>query len=116
MLSAPAPNATIWSSPPAIITFLRKWIIWFWSAGSGDFDGRGAVARAMSLPSAARSARVPSDVAPVGRAAVQRVVGGVEIENDLLGRPLSPEDASANSNTTRDGTGGALNSPLPRVA
>ena len=55
MLSAPAPNATIWSSPPAIITFLRKWIIWFWSAGSGDFDGRGAVARAMSLPSAARS-------------------------------------------------------------
>ena len=45
-----------------------------------------------------------------------RVVGGVEIENDLLGRPLSPEDASANSNTTRDGTGGTLNSPLPRVA
>jgi hypothetical protein len=32
ILSAPAPNATIWSSPPAIITFLRKWIIWFWSA------------------------------------------------------------------------------------
>ena len=32
MLSAPAPNATICSSPPAIITFLRKWIIWFWSA------------------------------------------------------------------------------------
>ena len=27
MLRAPAPNATIWSSPPAIITFLRKWII-----------------------------------------------------------------------------------------
>jgi hypothetical protein len=26
MLSAPAPNATIWSSPPAIITFLRKWL------------------------------------------------------------------------------------------
>ena len=32
MLSAPAPNATIWSSPPAIIMFLRKLIIWFWSA------------------------------------------------------------------------------------
>jgi hypothetical protein len=32
MLSAPAPNATICSGPPAIITFLRKWIIWFWSA------------------------------------------------------------------------------------
>jgi|HubBroStandDraft_1064217.scaffolds.fasta_scaffold79083_2 hypothetical protein len=32
MLSAPAPNAAICRSPPAIITFLRKWIIWFWSA------------------------------------------------------------------------------------
>src|SRR6202021_223323 len=31
-LIAPAPKATIWSRPPAIITFLRKWIIWFWSA------------------------------------------------------------------------------------
>jgi hypothetical protein len=29
MLSAPAPNVAICSSPPAIITFLRKWIIWF---------------------------------------------------------------------------------------
>ena len=29
MLSAPAPNAVICRSPPAIITFLRKWIIWF---------------------------------------------------------------------------------------
>jgi hypothetical protein len=26
-LNAPAPNAVIWSKPPAIITFLRKWII-----------------------------------------------------------------------------------------
>jgi hypothetical protein len=31
MLTAPAPKAAIWSSPPAIITFFRKWIIWFWS-------------------------------------------------------------------------------------
>jgi hypothetical protein len=26
------PYAAIWSSPPAIITSFRKWIIWFWSA------------------------------------------------------------------------------------
>src|SRR4030095_1087759 len=32
MLSAPAPNAAICRSPPAIMTFLRKWIISFWSA------------------------------------------------------------------------------------
>jgi hypothetical protein len=34
MLITPAPKAAIWSSPPAIITFFRKWIIWFWSAKS----------------------------------------------------------------------------------
>src|SRR5205085_7442418 len=31
-LNLPAPKATICSRPPASITFLRKWIIWFWSA------------------------------------------------------------------------------------
>ena len=29
MLKDPAPKATTCSSPPAIMTFFRKWIIWF---------------------------------------------------------------------------------------
>src|SRR3954447_495794 len=30
-LRPPPPNAATCSSPPAIATFLKKWIIWFWS-------------------------------------------------------------------------------------
>ena len=32
MLIDPAPKAATWSRPPTMATFLRKWIIWFWSA------------------------------------------------------------------------------------
>ena len=50
-LIAPGPKATIWSSPPAIITSFRKWIIWFWSANwLWNETATGAALYALALP------------------------------------------------------------------
>jgi hypothetical protein len=64
MLSAPAPNATIWSSPPAIITFLKKWIIWF---GSAKLLWKAAAAASEKSASAVATERVRKPTASKGR-------------------------------------------------
>jgi hypothetical protein len=99
MLKAPAPNATICRSPPAIITFLRKWIICVWAARD-ERDLGGDLSRVYGFPVDVRAKL--SGFATVASALQSRDIAKAQIAALLLRLPDPPPPAAVALNKSAE--------------